>query len=179
MWSLCGGFGSRADEPRIASADAQHPTDQSQGGAQQPLARLKGFRPGSPSRSFWPFHDFFLQKPTRNSAYTVGSRWYLRCILAASTLVYVCLRVEAKRPCKGKGPPAQRLFCRQAWDAANGSRLGRGVSKSQDPTSEKKNSCNPLSLSLLPRGMTYLWLVGNGRMVVIVVIIVPHSSIPY
>ena len=25
----------------------------------------------------------------------------------------------------------------------------------------------------------YLWLVGNGRMVVIVVIIVPHSSIPY
>ena len=28
-------------------------------------------------------------------------------------------------------------------------------------------------------GNTYLWLVGNGRMVVIVVIIVPHSSIPY
>ena len=27
--------------------------------------------------------------------------------------------------------------------------------------------------------ITYLWLVGNGRMVVIVVIIVPHSSIPY
>ena len=27
--------------------------------------------------------------------------------------------------------------------------------------------------------VTYLWLVGNGRMVVIVVIIVPHSSIPY
>ena len=27
--------------------------------------------------------------------------------------------------------------------------------------------------------MTYLWLVGNGRMVVLVVIIVPHSSIPY
>ena len=26
---------------------------------------------------------------------------------------------------------------------------------------------------------TYLWLVGNGRKVVIVVIIVPHSSIPY
>ena len=26
---------------------------------------------------------------------------------------------------------------------------------------------------------SYLWLVGNGRMVVIVVIIVPHSSIPY
>ena len=26
---------------------------------------------------------------------------------------------------------------------------------------------------------TYLWLVGNGRMVVIVVIIVPHSSIPH
>ena len=26
---------------------------------------------------------------------------------------------------------------------------------------------------------TYLWLVGNGRMVEIVVIIVPHSSIPY
>ena len=26
---------------------------------------------------------------------------------------------------------------------------------------------------------TYLWLVGNGGMVVIVVIIVPHSSIPY
>ena len=25
----------------------------------------------------------------------------------------------------------------------------------------------------------YLWLVGNGRMVVIVVIIVPPSSIPY
>ena len=25
----------------------------------------------------------------------------------------------------------------------------------------------------------YLWLVGNGRMVVLVVIIVPHSSIPY
>ena len=25
----------------------------------------------------------------------------------------------------------------------------------------------------------YLWLVGNGRMVVIVLIIVPHSSIPY
>ena len=30
-------------------------------------------------------------------------------------------------------------------------------------------------------GLTYLWLVENGRMVlvVIVVIIVPHSSIPY
>ena len=28
-------------------------------------------------------------------------------------------------------------------------------------------------------GVTYLWLVGNGGMVVIVVIIVPHSSIPY
>ena len=27
--------------------------------------------------------------------------------------------------------------------------------------------------------MTYLWLVGNGRMVVIVAIIVPHSSISY
>ena len=27
--------------------------------------------------------------------------------------------------------------------------------------------------------ITYLWLVGNGRMVVLVVIIVPHSSIPY
>ena len=27
--------------------------------------------------------------------------------------------------------------------------------------------------------VTYLWLVGNGRMVVIVVIVVPHSSIPY
>ena len=26
---------------------------------------------------------------------------------------------------------------------------------------------------------TYLWLVGNGGMVVIVVTIVPHSSIPY
>ena len=26
---------------------------------------------------------------------------------------------------------------------------------------------------------TYLWLVGNGRMVVIVVITLPHSSIPY
>ena len=26
---------------------------------------------------------------------------------------------------------------------------------------------------------SYLWLVGNGRMVVIVVIIVPHASIPY
>ena len=25
----------------------------------------------------------------------------------------------------------------------------------------------------------YLWFVGNGRMVVIVIIIVPHSSIPY
>ena len=29
------------------------------------------------------------------------------------------------------------------------------------------------------RDLTYLWLVGNGRMVVMVVIIVPHSSIPY
>ena len=27
--------------------------------------------------------------------------------------------------------------------------------------------------------ITYLWLVGNGGMVVIVVTIVPHSSIPY
>ena len=26
---------------------------------------------------------------------------------------------------------------------------------------------------------SYLWLVGNGRMVVVVVIIVPHSSIHY
>ena len=26
---------------------------------------------------------------------------------------------------------------------------------------------------------SYLWLVGNGRMVVIVVLIVPHSPIPY
>ena len=33
----------------------------------------------------------------------------------------------------------------------------------------------------LKRGssFTYLWLVGNGGMVVIVVIILPHSSIPY
>ena len=29
------------------------------------------------------------------------------------------------------------------------------------------------------RLQSYLWLVGNGRMVVIVVIIVPHSCIPY
>ena len=28
-------------------------------------------------------------------------------------------------------------------------------------------------------GFPYHWLVGNGRMVVIVVIIVPHSSMPY
>ena len=28
-------------------------------------------------------------------------------------------------------------------------------------------------------GVAYLWLVGNRRMVVIVVVIVPHSSIPY
>ena len=28
-------------------------------------------------------------------------------------------------------------------------------------------------------GFSYRWLVGNGRMVVIVVIIVHHSSIPY
>ena len=27
--------------------------------------------------------------------------------------------------------------------------------------------------------LAYLWLVGNGAMVVIVVIIVPHSSTPY
>ena len=26
---------------------------------------------------------------------------------------------------------------------------------------------------------SYLWLVGNGRMIEIVVIVVPHSSIPY
>ena len=31
----------------------------------------------------------------------------------------------------------------------------------------------------IPQPSTYLWLVGNGRMVVIVVIIVPHSSIPF
>ena len=30
-----------------------------------------------------------------------------------------------------------------------------------------------------PHPPTNLWLVGNGRMIVIVVIIVPHSSIPY
>ena len=30
-----------------------------------------------------------------------------------------------------------------------------------------------------PRPYTYLWLVGNGRMVVIGGRIVPHSSIPY
>ena len=29
------------------------------------------------------------------------------------------------------------------------------------------------------RTFSYLWLVGNGGMIVIVVIIVPHSSIPY
>ena len=32
---------------------------------------------------------------------------------------------------------------------------------------------------LTPYDLTYLWLVGNGTMVVIVVIIVPHASIPY
>ena len=31
----------------------------------------------------------------------------------------------------------------------------------------------------LGQNFSYLWLAGNGRMVVIVVIIVPHSSIPY
>ena len=35
------------------------------------------------------------------------------------------------------------------------------------------------SLLAFEGSKTYLWLVGNGRMVVIVVIIVPHSSIPY
>ena len=30
-----------------------------------------------------------------------------------------------------------------------------------------------------PQDKAYLWLVGNGRIVVIVVLIVPHSSIPY
>ena len=30
-----------------------------------------------------------------------------------------------------------------------------------------------------PKREAYLWFVGNGRMVVIVIIIVPHSSIPY
>ena len=34
-------------------------------------------------------------------------------------------------------------------------------------------------VSYSPGTFTYLWLVGDGRMVVIVVIIVPHSSIPY
>ena len=36
--------------------------------------------------------------------------------------------------------------------------------------------------SRIKRASSYLWLVGNGRMVVVVVvvvIIVPHSSIPY
>ena len=33
--------------------------------------------------------------------------------------------------------------------------------------------------SRIKRASSYLWLVGNGRMVVIVVIIVPPSSIPY
>ena len=32
---------------------------------------------------------------------------------------------------------------------------------------------------LYSNSLAYLWLVGNGRMVVMVVIIVPHSSIPY
>ena len=104
------GFWEPRRRARIASADAQHPTDQSQGGAQQPLARLKRFRPGSPSRSFLAVSRFLFAKPTRNSAYTGGSRWYLRCILAASTLVYVCLRVEAKRPCKGKGASSKEAL---------------------------------------------------------------------
>ena len=40
---------------------------------------------------------------------------------------------------------------------------------------------NPNPKLCTPKGLkpsTYLWLVGNGRMV-IVVIVVPHSSIPY
>ena len=37
----------------------------------------------------------------------------------------------------------------------------------------------PLRVPEFLEPFTYLWLVGNGRMVVIVVIIVPHSSIPY
>ena len=48
---------------------------------------------------------------------------------------------------------------------------------------ESKPVCGRLFAPLLPPGrrspFSYLWLVGNGRMVIIVVIIAPHSSIPY
>ena len=45
-----------------------------------------------------------------------------------------------------------------------------------------RRACNMTSVSTascVKQDSTYLWLVGNGRMVVIVVIIIPHSSIPY
>ena len=41
------------------------------------------------------------------------------------------------------------------------------------------DASGPRSLQSLDFRFPYLWLVGNGRMVVIVVMIVPHSSIPY
>ena len=39
--------------------------------------------------------------------------------------------------------------------------------------------CSSLQRAIDGLPSPYLWLVGNGRMVVIVVIIAPHSSIPY
>ena len=45
----------------------------------------------------------------------------------------------------------------------------------QNPKSRNAQKTPSLGLE----GFTYLWLVGNGGMVVIVVIILPHSSIPY
>ena len=51
-------------------------------------------------------------------------------------------------------------------------------SKFIEPQNPKKPKC-PKTPSLGLEGFTYLWLVGNGGMVLIVVIILPHSSIPY
>ena len=56
----------------------------------------------------------------------------------------------------------------EGWveDRQTGERPVLGATKAPNP-------------NLSPKPCPYLWLVGNGRMVAIVVIIVPHSSIPY
>ena len=49
----------------------------------------------------------------------------------------------------------------------------------EEPVKPTRPSKSEQCKAASQRWISYLWLVGNGRLVEIVVIIVPHSSIPY
>ena len=67
-------------------------------------------------------------------------------------------------------------ICTPPWGRGGGGVWSLGSSFRLQHLNEAVPLCNPHAP---PQHLTYLWLVGNGRMVVIVLLIVPHSSIPY